>query len=76
MYELVFKPCSNTIFFNQILPGVKVVIANPETKGMCADSHLGEVCHVSKLEDCELFIIDFCLSFDILKHYARFAFTI
>ena len=28
---------------SQILPGVKVVIANPETKGMCADSHLGEV---------------------------------
>ena len=50
MYELPFKSCSNTIFFYQILPGVKVVIANPETKGMCADSHLGEVCHVSKLE--------------------------
>ena len=30
-------------FREQILPGVKVVIANPETKGMCADSHLGEV---------------------------------
>lgn len=29
----------------QLLPGVKVVIANPETKGQCADSHLGEVCH-------------------------------
>ena len=28
----------------QLLPGVKVVIANPETKGQCADSHLGEVC--------------------------------
>ncbi|PFX26048.1 Disco-interacting protein 2-like C [Stylophora pistillata] len=27
----------------KILPGVKVVIANPETKGMCADSHLGEI---------------------------------
>jgi len=25
------------------MPGVKVVIANPETKGQCADSHLGEV---------------------------------
>ena len=36
-------------FLNQILPGVKVVIANPETKGMCADSHLGEVRHVSKI---------------------------
>ena len=63
-------------FFNQILPGVKVVIANPETKGMCADSHLGEVRHVSKLEDCELFIINFCLSFDRLKYCARFGFTI
>lgn len=27
----------------QLLPGVKVVIANPDTKGQCADSHLGEV---------------------------------
>ncbi|XP_071943414.1 disco-interacting protein 2 homolog C-like isoform X3 [Antedon mediterranea] len=27
----------------KILPGVKVVIAHPETKGQCADSHLGEV---------------------------------
>ena len=75
-YELLFKSCSNTFFFNQILPGVKVVIANPETKGMCADSHLGEVRHVSKLEDCELFIIDLCLSFDRLKYCARFGFTI
>ena len=30
-------------FFLQLLPGVKVAIANPETKGQCADSHLGEV---------------------------------
>ncbi|XP_025836828.1 disco-interacting protein 2 [Agrilus planipennis] len=27
----------------KLLPGVKVVIANPETKGQCGDSHLGEV---------------------------------
>ena len=27
----------------KLLPGVKVVIANPETRGQCADSHLGEV---------------------------------
>jgi len=27
----------------KLLPGVKVVIANPETKGQCADSHLGEL---------------------------------
>lgn len=27
----------------QLLPGVEVVIANPETKGQCADSHLGEI---------------------------------
>lgn len=31
------------LLFIQLLPGVKVVIANPETKGQCADSHLGEV---------------------------------
>ncbi|KHN79066.1 Disco-interacting protein 2 -like protein C [Toxocara canis] len=27
----------------KLLPGVRVVIANPETKGQCADSHLGEI---------------------------------
>ncbi|XP_055926372.1 disco-interacting protein 2-like isoform X4 [Argiope bruennichi] len=27
----------------KLLPGVKVVIANPETKGQCGDSHLGEI---------------------------------
>jgi len=27
----------------QLLPGVKIAIANPETRGQCADSHLGEV---------------------------------
>lgn len=26
----------------KLLPGVKVIIANPETKGQCGDSHLGE----------------------------------
>lgn len=31
-------------FDAQILPGVKVVIVNPETKGPVGDSHLGEVC--------------------------------
>jgi len=25
------------------LPGVKVAIANPKTRGQCADTHLGEV---------------------------------
>ena len=28
----------------QILPGVRIIIANPETKGPLGDSHLGEVC--------------------------------
>jgi acyl-CoA synthetase (AMP-forming)/AMP-acid ligase II len=27
----------------KLLPGVKVVIANPESKGQCGDSHLGEI---------------------------------
>jgi len=27
----------------KILPGVRIVIANPDTKGQCADSHLGEI---------------------------------
>lgn len=28
----------------QILPGVRMIIANPETKGPMGESHLGEVC--------------------------------
>ena len=27
----------------KLLPGLNVIIANPETKGQCGDSHLGEV---------------------------------
>ncbi|WAR09517.1 DIP2C-like protein, partial [Mya arenaria] len=30
---------------DRLLPGVKVAIANPETRGQCADSHLGESLH-------------------------------
>ncbi len=31
-------------FSEQILPGVRIIIANPETKGPMGESHLGEVC--------------------------------
>ena len=27
----------------KLLPGVNVIIANPDTKGQCGDSHLGEI---------------------------------
>ena len=27
----------------KLLPGVKVIIANPESKGQCGESHLGEI---------------------------------
>lgn len=27
----------------KLLPGLKLVIANPDTRGQCGDSHLGEV---------------------------------
>lgn len=30
-------------FVVQILPGVRIIIANPETKGPMGESHLGEV---------------------------------
>jgi hypothetical protein len=33
----------------KLLPGVKVIIANPETKGQCGESHLGEI-WVNKLK--------------------------
>lgn len=31
------------LFFYKILPGVRVIIVNPETRGPLGDSHLGEV---------------------------------
>jgi hypothetical protein len=31
----------------KLLPGLNVIIANPDTKGQCGDSHLGEVCEIS-----------------------------
>ena len=30
----------------KLLPGLNVIIANPDTKGQCGDSHLGEVRHL------------------------------
>lgn len=35
--------------FPQILPGVRIIIANPETKGPMGESHLGEVCQVFQI---------------------------
>lgn len=32
--------------WEQILPGVRIIIANPETKGPMGESHLGEVCQL------------------------------
>ncbi len=45
----------------QLLPGVKVVIANPETRGQCADSHLGEV----SWTDIQCLIVTCLLSFTL-----------
>lgn len=43
--EAVFGLCSICVsLFEQILPGVRIIIANPETKGPMGESHLGEVC--------------------------------
>ncbi|PKU34043.1 hypothetical protein llap_15653 [Limosa lapponica baueri] len=41
--ELCTKGLGNQVEMLKILPGVKVVIVNPETKGPLGDSHLGEV---------------------------------
>lgn len=38
----------------QILPGVKVIIANTETKGPLGDSHLGEVSFKSQKTTCDM----------------------
>ena len=46
VFQLVEKGSPHSVCLlesGKLLPGVKVVIANPETKGQCADSHLGEV---------------------------------
>ena len=43
---LVGKGAPNSLALlesGKLLPGVRVVIANAETRGQCADSHLGEV---------------------------------
>lgn len=40
----------------KLLPGVKVIIANPDTKGQCGESHLGEiwVCFVRTLNSIKV----------------------
>lgn len=40
--------------FAQILPGVRIIIANPETKGPMGESHLGEVCFTFLLKSDRL----------------------
>ena len=39
------------------MPGVKVIIANPETRGPCADSHLGEIWVASEHNSDGYFVI-------------------
>lgn len=39
----IFFLCSRCPKTGKLLPGVKVIIANPDTKGHCGDSHLGEI---------------------------------
>lgn len=41
VFSLKLKPL--LIFSSKILPGVRVIIVNPETRGPLGDSHLGEV---------------------------------
>ncbi|XP_071791517.1 disco-interacting protein 2 homolog C-like [Asterias amurensis] len=41
----------------KILPGVKVVIAHPDTMGQCADSHLGEIWVNSPHNSCGYYTI-------------------
>lgn len=47
LHKLVSAFLLPHVFFQQILPGVRIIIANPETKGPLGDSHLGEVSHES-----------------------------
>lgn len=37
------RSCQLCCFLTKLLPGVHVAIANPDTLGQCADSHLGEI---------------------------------
>ena len=37
----------------KLLPGMNVIIANPDTKGQCGDSHLGEVRLYLVFFECE-----------------------
>ncbi len=54
----------------KLLPGMNVIIANPETKGQCGDSHLGEVIFDINPDLAGLFLI-VCLS-----RYFRFGFRV
>lgn len=50
---------------SQILPGVRIIIANPETKGPMGESHLGEVClELRGLNKCEdlMLVLMVCVS--------------
>ena len=48
----LLSPHCICVIVSQILPGVKVIIANTETKGPLGDSHLGEVSHCRPRPPC------------------------
>lgn len=62
----------------KLLPGVKVIIANPETKGHCGDSHLGEIwVSQGELSHLSRLLIDSLLLFQVqAPHNANGYFTI
>ena len=47
----------------KLLPGLNVIIANPETKGQCGDSHLGEVSSILTITPRDVFPIQIKLTF-------------
>ena len=56
----------------RILPGVKVVIANPETKGQCLDTQLGEIWVASQHNGSGYFNVsedDYLTEGEILFHF-------
>ena len=48
----------------KLLPGVNVIIANPDTKGQCGDSHLGEASIVFG-DTFESYMFFFCALFEV-----------
>lgn len=59
----------------KLLPGAKVIIANPDTKGHCGDSNLGEVNYII-FQFFKIFILNCLHRFGFNRHIILVAFSL